>query len=251
MLAITRQPQLLGNGGLGEFGLAAYVKEVATLQQALKDLSVAAKYPAGDPGAVDGKAGKNTAMALLAWVDQLVAKIPGLSSVKTYLPAVMSLGWDNADDTVRNFVLDYIYNNAAKLTVAVNAIKAGYGGGGSGGPPAPGAAWPSGTVYRYNTTTKMYVHYAPLGWSGLGISTLGDSGCIYGDCQGLGDPPVTPAQPAGTKPGVPLTTPAPGATNAGTEQNVSDSIFTKWWFWTAIGGGVLVLGGGAYMLLKK
>lgn len=43
----------------------------------------------------------------------------------------------------------------------------------------------------------------------------------------------------------------PNAVDLEVEAGESDSVFKKWWFWTAVGAGVAIVGGGSYLLLAN
>jgi hypothetical protein len=101
--------------------------------------------------------------------------------------------------------------------------------------------------YRFNKSRQVYVIYGKEGALGFGV--LGDSGCIYGDCQNLGEA-VDPPVPAGyIKLSEQATPPGGGLPNYGEESDVS--VFGKWWFWALVAGGVAAAGTGGYYLLRK
>lgn len=106
-------------------------------------------------------------------------------------------------------------------------------------PGAAPRAYPPGTITAFSRAIGKYRVAEPL----MGVEIAG--ACVFGDC-GLGQTHAETA-PTATKP--------PGATEVSEEEldrNTKPTPwYKKWYTWVGFGAGALVLGGGAYLLLRR
>lgn len=120
-------------------------------------------------------------------------------------------------------------------------------------PPAPVApavaTYPPGTVYAWSPALQAYRIAVPATGAVAGLGVMDACGsCIFGDC-GLGQADMF-NEVAPTK--TPPAPPAVQVPESELDKKVKGApIWKKWWFWTAIGGGTLVLGTGGYFLFRK
>jgi LPXTG-motif cell wall-anchored protein len=267
MLAMTTSngsPYLLGDGLSG-------TSDVQALQQALKSLATAAKYPAGDPGAIDGVVGQQTVQALALWLPK-IPKVP--SAVGTVLK-LASVGYGLLPESTRKTVQTTISSYAKELAVGVNAVYALYTGNVPsppavpGVPPAPSSGsglfnlnlpfrpllpsaaagkYKAGSVARFNTTRGVWSIYSPLAGAGfgLGLGVVSDGHCMGGECLGEVNPPV----PVGfVKTGEELAPPSDVAKSG--QETDKTPLYKNPYFWLAIGGAVVVAGGGFYLVRRR
>jgi hypothetical protein len=113
---------------------------------------------------------------------------------------------------------------------------------------ASATTFPAGTLYAWSKKIGKYIVAIPK-TSGLGsVGIMGTFGnCIFGDC-GLGATATHTLV-------APMSAPPPGGTPT-TETKVEAAtgtlpIYKKWWFWTAIGGGVAVAGTGTALIMRR
>lgn len=116
--------------------------------------------------------------------------------------------------------------------------------------PSSSQSYPAGTIYAYSVKLGRYRIAVPRmpGMAGFGIAEAGVFGdCVFGDC-GLGaDAAYTEVAPSASPP--------PGGT-ATTESDLEKKTGTQPWYkkplvLAAIAGGVAVVGGGSYFLVRR
>jgi len=116
-------------------------------------------------------------------------------------------------------------------------------------PSAGQQTYPTGTIYAFSSKMGRYRIAIPKVYGGgLGIQQDGVFGdCVFGDC-GLGaTATMTEVAPA-------TTPPAGGTPTTETELEKRTGtlpLYKKWQFWTAIGGGVAVIGTGTALLMRR
>lgn len=239
--------QLSGPGApftlMGPLGFA--VADVKALQTALKGYATKTGDAAADPGAIDGVVGTRTLSAVAAVITKIPSsKIP--ATVRTALQLVLTMGLPLMPAAMKEQVAGVVAENAAYLAagVAYLTTKAEAGAGGAGG-----AAYPAGSIQRWNIYRKVWRVYAPVG-------SLSGCGCGLGDAVMLlsGPAPIMLMGrdiPTKAPPGMTLlaelTSKAAGVTDGGTED---EPLYKKTWFWVAVAGGTAVIGGGLYWGLK-
>jgi len=225
MLSLVRYEQ--DPYSLGDF--AGGYPEVQELQQALRDLSTAAKFPAGDPGAIDGIVRPKTLQAIAAWA----ARIPRIpSAVRTLIP-IATAAFEYLPTSVQQDALATVQRHAREITVGVKLLLTQYKRGPAQAPTgAPGApeTYPTGTITAFSAKRGVWRIAVPIGLAGLAQATHQE---------------IAPAAQA------PAGVPQVQESKLEAQTGQAAPIYTKPWFWAAVGGGVLVLGGGAYLLLRK
>ncbi len=269
------QPRLLGSAwtdfeaGVGSFfaqggesggadtiqpdcGTGAASTGVAALQAAMRQMS--AFVSGTDPGRYDGCFDNASLNAMVAGLQVL----PGLSkTIKTAIQLAASIlpmvETSTAFKAIAQTAKDMIASNAPMITGLINAYLSTKGatpGAGSTPPPSTQlltpTTMPAGSITAYSPSRGVWRAAVPK--STLGVAD-GGGRCLYGACFGDGYTEVAGLTQAQKDQLTSIIT----TTEADFEKKVGASgpFYATWWFWTAVGGGVLVLGTGTYLLLRK
>ncbi len=112
-------------------------------------------------------------------------------------------------------------------------------------PTGPGSRYAVGCVARFNTTRGVYNIYCPPSVAAPAFG-LGDASAVPTVTP---PPPVGAIAPTGTETVTTFPINAAGVPQVGDEQNVVP-LFKNPLFWVAVASGVVVVGGGSYLLFR-
>ncbi len=118
------------------------------------------------------------------------------------------------------------------------------GGSASGGNVLPTKPkYPTSCLTRYNTTRRTWAVYCPPGvHANQGLGMFGNLGA---------DVPTSPPAPAGIPKVADEVVQPTGATVMSPSEEKDMPWYKNWKFWTAVGGGVAVVGTGSYFLFRR
>lgn len=230
-------------GELGQFHGNAAVEQ---LQQALTALSQAAGWPAVNPGNVSGTVDAQTVAAIAAVIGNLSGKISKPIQIAIQAGVIVASVSTAAMSKATQVVGQY----AGYLTGAVRLLTAVYTKGkkpptappkGFPAPPTPSVTptvgpVPAGSITTYSPAIRAWRVAVPPGTAaGLGGPSV--------NLGGMFELPARQTRPA-------------------TARLVSESVFDKEvgvgffrlnnpWMWGALGAGVLVLGTGTYLIVRR
>lgn len=241
--------QLVGHG-LGDFAGAASVQK---LQQALVGLSMAAGWPAVNPGPVTGDVSPQTVMAVSAVVANLGGKIS--SKIKTALQLGLALAATST--TAMGAAKTLIAQYATYLQPAVLGLTAAYTK--STAPPTPPAP-PYVAPTNFFTASKRAV-FSPVaaGTQPLpagAIQTRTKTGAYRvavpaAQATGLGGPSFSLGAEFFELPSRPSQSPGATLVTEGEfDKKTGEKPFYKKPLYWAILGGVVVAGGGAWWFMR-
>jgi hypothetical protein len=245
---VSPDVELVGHG-LG--GTAA----VEQLQQSLKALSQAAGWPAVNPGSATGSVNNQTVSAVTAVIGHLGGKIN--STVQKALQMALVIASTNT--TAMAAAKDAIATNASYISNAVRGLAAAYTV--SKKPPAAPKPPLQPSAPFMPLMTAQYAKPAapvPAAAKSLAIQARSAKTGLWrvavpeSLAAGLGGPAMSlgaayhelPAR-ATMEPGVRVVSESELEKKTG-----AAPIYKKPWFWAALGGGALVLGGGIWFLRR-
>jgi len=245
-LAGLGQPMRCLSGDCGGLGLAtnpAANANVKTLQAVLKSAATTFNDTGMDPGTPDGIVGKRTLVALLRLAPKLPSTVlPSAFSVisnalKNLTSRITPEAIGLLDMTVGGPIstaltaaYKFIDSNAKIIGTAAALVIARAGGDpnafnpGGGDAVATTGKYPAGSIQRFHKSKMKWRVYVPVGMT---LSGAGLSGDTYVAAELDSEAPGVPKGP------------------------VEDYFYKQPWFWGAVAGGLVVVGGGAYYVFKK
>lgn len=236
--------------GLGDLGDLGNVS-VEQLQHSLRNLAQASGWPSANPGNVTGSVNPQTVMAVTAVLSKLSGKISG--SVQKALQIALPLATMNS--TLMGAAKTAIRQYAQYLSAGVRGLTALYARSSAPPmPPAPTFQPPTGMLMPglgpYSSPSAKLPATAIQARTKDGLFRVAIPSMI---ASGLGGPSMDLGAsyqelPVRMKmaPGVPLVSVGDFEDKTGTTP-----LYKKPWFIAAIGGGVVVLGGGTYLIMRK